>query len=204
MTNKMPDSTLQETNRRKAPAREYLTKFIATLAEEFQNVHPRLLIANLIFAPLPPFVGGRLRTFGLRAAGFDIGRGSLFWGMPTITGPGKIASRLHIGEGCLFNFGCVFDLTGSIAIGHRVGVGHQVLIMTGSHQIGSRACRAGELTTAPVTIEDGAWIGSRSIILPGVTIGAGAVIGAGTLVSRDIPADMLISGEQRISLAKWR
>lgn len=204
MKESVPESHSQEAEARKNGLGTQLTKITSQLALEFQNLHPRLIAANLFASLLPPFVGGRLRRIALRAAGIDIGRGTMFWGMPTITGTGKVASRLRIGEACLINMGCIFDVEDKITLGDNVGLGHEVLIITGSHKIGPRSCRAGELATAPVTIESGAWIGSRAIILPGVTIGAGAVIAAGTVVNRSVSADTLISGNQQVSLAKWR
>jgi maltose O-acetyltransferase len=183
---------------------EIVDKVISTIGKEIYGLHPRFVVINALLSLLPPFVGGRLRRIGLRAAGFNIGHGTMFYGMPSIIGSDNLYAHLKIGEECLFNIGCVFDVADTITIGDRVGIGHQVLIMTGSHKIGTRERRSGELITAPVVIEDGVWIGARSIILPGVTIGAGAVIGAGSMVNKDIPADTLISGNQRISLARWR
>jgi maltose O-acetyltransferase len=54
--------------------------------------------------------------------------------------------------------------------------------------------RAGDLKAEPVTIGDGAWIGARATILPGVTIGGGAVVAAGSVVTRDLPANVLAGG----------
>ncbi|MGD9667563.1 MAG: DapH/DapD/GlmU-related protein [Hyphomicrobiaceae bacterium] len=170
-------------------------QLMASIAREFYGFHPRLLAINLLLAPLPPFVGGGLRRIGLRSAGFDIGRGTLFYGTPTIIGSGKLSDRLRIGERCLFNIGCILDLADKITIGDRASIGHQTLIITGSHKIGSSACRCGELEMAPVEIGDGAWIGARTTILPGVTIGAGSIVGAGSVVTRDIPADSLAVGQ---------
>ncbi|MBP1467271.1 acyltransferase [Candidatus Chloroploca sp. M-50] len=174
-----------------------LTKIISTVGEEVGNLNPRLALAQLLLKPLPPFVGSRLRMFGLRLAGFEIGHGTQFWGMPIITGTGAITSRLHIGKHCLFNIDCIFDLVDTITIKDHVVVGHQALIITGSHVIGPATARAGALKPAPVVLEQGVWLGARVTILPGVTVGAGAVIGAGTVVARDVPANTLIAGSHR-------
>jgi len=53
---------------------------------------------------------------------------------------------------------------------------------------------AEEIPTAPVTIEDGAWLGAGCIVLKGVTIGAGTVVGAGAVVTRDLPAHCIAAG----------
>jgi maltose O-acetyltransferase len=180
------------------------SRVISTLGEEFAALRPRLLLARLLCAVLPDMVGNRLRVYALRAAGFQIGHGCMMYAMPRITGGGPIRQRLKIGQHCLFNVGCLLDLADSITIGDRVGVGHEVLFLTASHEIGSREQRAGAITTAPITIGDGVWIGSRCVILPGVTVGAGSVISVGSIVNCDVPPQTLIKGTQKVSLARWR
>jgi maltose O-acetyltransferase len=73
-------------------------------------------------------------------------------------------------------------------------LGHEVMLMTSSHEIGSDEHRAGPLYTAPITIKDGVWIGSRSVVLPGVTVGAGSVVAAGAIVTKDVPPHTLVGG----------
>ncbi len=140
----------------------------------------------------------------MRLAGFDIGYGSAFWGWPTVVGPADRRSRLHIGEHCGFNVRCFFDLEDEIRFGNQVSVGHEVMFLTHTHRVGLPAQRAGERVTAPSVVHDGAWLGARSTILPGVTIGAGAVIGASVVVAEDVPEHTLFMGNQKISLARWR
>lgn len=162
---------------------------------------PRLYLANMLLAPLPPFVGKRLRVYILRALGFRIGHGTTIWGMPTILGRGDIYSRLTIGELVACNLGVLLELEAPITIASKVAIGHQAMILTSSHKIGSLERRAGEQVHAPVVIEDGAWIGARCVILPGVTIGAGAIIGAGSVVSEDVPPNTLLAGKTIKTLA---
>ena len=68
------------------------------------------------------------------------------------------------------------------------------MVLTQTHDIGPSHRRAGPNRTARVRIGHGCWIGARTVILPGVTIGDGAVIGAGSIVNRDVPADTLVAG----------
>jgi maltose O-acetyltransferase len=171
------------------------SRIISTFGEELTGLHPRLLLARLLCAILPDMVGNRLRVYALRAVGFQIGHGCMMY---------AIRQRLKIGQHCQFNVGCLLDLADSITIGDRVGVGHDVLFLTASHEIGPKEQRAGLLTTAPITIGDGVWIGSRCVILPGVTIGAGSVISVGSIVTSDVPPQTLIKGTQKVSLARWR
>jgi acetyltransferase-like isoleucine patch superfamily enzyme len=151
-------------------------------------------------APLPPFVLSRVRALALRGCGARLGRGSIFWGLPTLLGQGDVGHRLRVGRNCGFNVGCVFDLQAPITIGDRVSVGHQVRFLTGESTTG----RLHAADARPITIGDGAWLGARCTVLAGVTIGAGAVVGAGVTVADDVPAQMLVNGTQRVSLARWR
>jgi maltose O-acetyltransferase len=116
------------------------------------------------------------------------------WGTPTITGGRDLYRKLTIGQGCWFNVDCFFDLGASINIGDHVAIGHQVMILTTSHEIGPPEQRAAALETRPVRIESGAWLGARCTILPGVTIGAGAIVAAGAVVSRDVSPNTMVVG----------
>ncbi len=171
-----------------------LTKLWQVMREELGNLHPRLLLVQLLLAPLPLQVGSRLRTYGLRLAGFRIGHGSTMCGMPRITGSCDLYSKLKIGRDCWFNCGCFFDLEAAIFIGDRVALGQQVMVLTSTHHMGTGERRAGALDTKPVNIHDGAWLGARCIVLPGVTIGDGAVVAAGAVVNKDVPPNTLVAG----------
>jgi maltose O-acetyltransferase len=172
----------------------FFAKLSRVIREETHGVHLRLLLARLLTWPLPPHVGSRLRVHLLRLAGFNIGRGCLMWGMPTLTGGADLYRNLTVGEECWINIGCLFDLGSSIKIGDRVGIGHQVVILTSSHHIGTRERRVGPLYVKPVEIGDGTWVGARAVIFPGVRIGPGAVIAAGSVVTGDVPANTIASG----------
>ena len=67
-------------------------------------------------------------------------------------------------------------------------------MLTSSHGLGDTDQRARHVTADPVRIEDGAWLGVRSIVLPGVTIGRGAVVGAGAVVTVSVAADTIVAG----------
>jgi maltose O-acetyltransferase len=170
------------------------TKIGRLLRAEFEGLHLRLLIARTLSALLPIHVGGRLRGIILRRAGFQIGRGTIFAGTPVITLAGNNYKNLLIGEGCWFNIGCLFDLGAQIKIGSKVSMGHDVLILTSSHEIGTSEQRALALVVKPVNIGSGVWLGSRCTILPGVTIGDGAIVAAGSVVHQDVPPNTLVAG----------
>ena len=167
------------------------------LAPAGRRIHLRWSLARLLCWPLPPFVLSRVRTLALRACGVTIGRGTNFWGLPTLLGTGAFGTRLRVGAFSGFNVGCVFDLAAPITVGDHVSVGHQVRFLT---------CERSEsgAAAAPIAVGDGAWLGARCTVLGGVTIGAGAVVGAGVTVFEDVPAQTLVTGSQTVSLARWR
>lgn len=154
----------------------------------------RWLLAQLLLAPFPNFFGSRIRPEVLRALGFNIGARVCIWGLPTLIGTGKLHKKLSIGHQCLFNIQCFFDLADTISIENNVTLGPQVMLITGAHIIGSSDCRLGPLAPKPIHIKQGAWLGARSTILPGVTIGEGAVIAAGAVVSKDVAPNTVVGG----------
>jgi maltose O-acetyltransferase len=160
----------------------------------------RIRLVEQLFGPLPPFVAARAVTFALRAAGVSIGAASLFWGVPKLVGPAGVSSRLKIGTYCGFNVRAYFELEDRITIGNHVAVGQDVMFLTGAQH--DQRAAAGR--SAPIEIGDGVWLGARCTILPGVKIGAGAVIGASVVVGKDVPPDVLLMGSRSLSLAKWR
>ncbi|WP_228373270.1 acyltransferase [Demequina silvatica] len=69
-----------------------------------------------------------------------------------------------------------------------------VSFITATHEIADSSCRGGRVVSAPVTIEDGCWIGANVTILPGVTVGAGSVIAAGAVVVSTLAPNGLYGG----------
>jgi acetyltransferase-like isoleucine patch superfamily enzyme len=82
---------------------------------------------------------------------------------------------------------------GGVTIGHRVLIASHVAISSLTHvYTGSTIHRT--LRAAPIDIGDDAWIGAHAVLLPGVRIGAGAVVGAGSIVTRDVPPRAIVAG----------
>ena len=81
-----------------------------------------------------------------------------------------------------------------IEIGDNCDIAFQVKFICLTHDIGSSERRAGKARTLPIKIGNGCWIGSEAIILPGVTVGDGCIIAAGSVVSKDCDPDYLYGG----------
>ena len=102
--------------------------------------------------------------------------------------------NVHVGKNVVFNFGCRFVDDADITIGDNTMLGPGVCISTAEHPLSPELRRNGLQYNKPVHIEDNVWIGAGAVILAGVTIGRNAVIGAGSVVTKDIPADSLALG----------
>lgn len=176
------------------PQRPVAKKIRQLFREEFAGLHLRLVVARTLLALLPYHVGGRVRAVVLRMVGFKIGRGTVMAGTPTFIIEGAMRRTLVIGTGCWINIDCLFDLGADIRLGNNVSLGHGVLLLTSSHDIGPAERRASTLSAKPLNIGNGAWLGSRSVILPGVSIGAGAVVAAGAVVHQDVLPNTLVAG----------
>jgi maltose O-acetyltransferase len=169
---------------------------------ELEELHPAVLVSSAIAGLVPRYVANRLRTQILRLAGWRIGDGTFFAGVPKFSGAGRIRSRLSIGSAGWINVGCTFELNDAITIGDRVAIGHEVMMLTSTHKIGTGQRRAGFKVTSPVSIGDGVWLGARSVILPGVTVGDGAVVSTGAVVTKDVPPNSVVAGAPAVVVVK--
>lgn len=119
----------------------------------------------------------------------------------------EVGNEINIEHGAAFNGECSIgnksgigvhcELNGSVCIGSNVMMGPEVVIYTQNHatmrtDISMREQEYNRVET--VIIEDDVWIGRRVIILPGVRIGKGSVLGAGTVIARDIPSYSVVVG----------
>jgi len=167
-------------------------RFGRAIREEF-DVPVRATLVRAVSAGLPHFSFNRVRTVALRVAGLRIGNRSRIMGSIEITGPGGVA-LVSIGNHSFITSPLYVDAGARVTVGNRVHLGHDVMLLTMSHEVGSSEERCGPLTAAPISIGDGVWIGSRVTILPGVSVGKGAVIAAGAVVTRDVPPDTMVAG----------
>lgn len=102
--------------------------------------------------------------------------------------------NIHLGDSVFFNFNCVVLDTARIEIGSHVMFGPNVQIYAPIHPMNAVERRTWLEASKPVTIGSDVWIGGGAIICPGVTIGDRVVIGADSVVTRDIPADVFAAG----------
>lgn len=100
--------------------------------------------------------------------------------------------NIKVGKNVFINSGCCFQDQGGIELGDGCLIGHQTVIATLNHDI-SPATRS-SMTPAKVILGKNVWVGAHSTILPGVTIGDNAVIAAGAVVTKDVPANAVVAG----------
>lgn len=126
------------------------------------------------------FPGWRLRL--LRGCGFHVGR------------------DVYIADGLII----VEELAGPerLTIGDRVSMAPRVMLVLSSHPNASRIRPFAPTARGDITIEDDAWIGACAVILPGVTVGRGAVVGAGSVVTSDVPPLTVVAGQPAKAVRK--
>jgi maltose O-acetyltransferase len=150
---------------------------------------------------------GRCRTLVERfnATGFDqtAARGAILADLLGDLGEGAeimapfqcdYGYQIRIGPRTFINYGAVVLDAAAVTIGADVQIGPRAQLLTALHPLQAEPRRRGVETAAPVSIGDGAWLAAGVIVCPGVSIGADAVIGAGSVVTRDMPARHLCFG----------
>ena len=101
---------------------------------------------------------------------------------------------ISIGEGTFINYSCTMLDSGHIRIGSHCQIGPNCQFYTPSHPLGYIELRKPVETSWPITIGDDCWLGGGVIVLPGITVGARSIIGAGSVVTKDIPEDSVAVG----------
>jgi maltose O-acetyltransferase len=127
-----------------------------------------------------------MRETGVRMVVAEAGKGLRVFGRVRIDMPQKI----YIGDDCTLNEGVLIIGRDDVRIGNGVTLSASVLITSASLENG----QARGHSQAPVTIGDNAWLAANVTVLPGVKIGEGAVIAAGAVVTKDIPANVMAAG----------
>lgn len=97
-----------------------------------------------------------------------------------------------VGERVFINMGCKFQDQGGITIDDGALIGHNVVLATLNHLIEPE--KRGGMTYAPIHIGKNVWIGANATVLPGVTIGDGAIVAAGSVVTKDVLPRTIVGG----------
>jgi maltose O-acetyltransferase len=169
-------------------------RFLRVFYEDTRQFSPAIHLAQGTTRLFPQFCFNRLRTELFRSAGLKIGHGSLLMGDLILSGDGDWREQFSIGEGSYITGPLRVNLGAPVRIGSRIDIGHDCLLVTVNHAIGGPDKRSGVSRTEPIIIEDGAWLASRVTVLPGITIGRGAVVAAGAVVTSDVAPDTLVGG----------
>lgn len=189
-----PEATALTPAPRPAAKGSLLRRVWRVVRGEFSGLHPRLWLLDRVVALLPYQAFPRLRAALYRLGGISIGSRTLILGRLQLGGHGPIARRLRIGSHCVLNSPLFLDLTGSITIGDHVHVGHHTVLVTADHEIGSPWRRGGQVTPAPIVIEDGCLVGARVTIMPGVRVSRHSIVTPGSMVAASVPASKLVGG----------
>ena len=113
-----------------------------------------------------------------------------------------LGTNIKLGKNVLINYDCILLDTGEISIGDNTLIGPGTKIVTAVHSLEAEKRKDWSVSCVSVKIGESVWIGAGAVILPGVTIGARSVIGAGSVVTKDVPSDTLAVGNPARILRK--
>jgi maltose O-acetyltransferase len=122
-----------------------------------------------------------------RLCSWSIGAGTVVERGATVTARGGVT----VGDGCVVNDGVTLDGMGGLVIGDRVNFSPEALVLTADHDPDSSVF---QWRARPVSIGSRAWISTRALVLPGSTVGEGAVVCAGAVVTGDVPPFTMVAG----------
>lgn len=129
-----------------------------------------------------------LRTLFSKLIGKPVDESFAFF-PPFYTDCGK---NINIGKNVFLNMGCKFQDQGGIFIGDGTLIGHNVVLATLNHAMDPE--ERSSMIPAPIHIGKRVWIGANATVLPGVTIGDGAIVAAGAVVTKDVPENTVVGG----------
>lgn len=154
----------------------------ATLRERSLRVWEH--VYNMVINKIPFHC---VRLAWLRLGGAKIGKGSSIWRNTEILG----MDNLRMGDDSVIAWHCQIDARAGLIIGDHVAIASHVLLVAGSHDLMAPEFWS---VSAPIYIDDYAWIASRAIVAHGARIGRGAVVTANTLVSKEVPPYKIVGG----------
>ncbi|MEE1091826.1 MAG: WcaF family extracellular polysaccharide biosynthesis acetyltransferase [Prevotella sp.] len=141
--------------------------------------------AFLVRASWNPFMG--IKVFLLRLFGAKIGKGLVIKNNVTVKFPWKLV----VGDNCWLGEHCWIDNLDCVTIGSNVCVSQGAMLLTGNHDYNIYNM---PYRNAPIVIEDGAWVGARAVVCPGVTVHSNAVLSVGSVATRDLEENAIYQG----------
>lgn len=103
-------------------------------------------------------------------------------------------TNVHVGKNVVINFNCIFVDDGEIFIGDDCMIGPGCNLATSIHPISPRLRRHKLQYNKPIHIGNNVWFGAGVTVLPGITIGDNSIVGAGSVVTKDVPANVIVAG----------
>lgn len=183
---------MRRANARRLTAGMDDSRLIATRSPEFSALYERVKVATRLSARLSELCmdeAESIRQAFEELIGKPVGE-SFNLIPPFYTDYGL---NITVGRAIFIGYECAFTGHAAIDIADEVMIAHKVNLITAGHPVEPDKRRA-HITAAPITIETNVWIGAAATILPGVRIGAGAVVAAGAVVTHDVPAATLVAG----------
>lgn len=169
----------------------------------------KMLAGELYLASDPELVAAQARAQELLAAfngaapGAEAERRAILHELLGAMGEGVVikpslrcdyGTQIRIGARSFINYDAVMLDCAAIEIGADVQIAPGVHLYTATHPLDGPLRRSGAEFARPITIGDGVWLGGGTIVCPGVTIGANTVVGAGSVVTKDLPANCVAAG----------
>ncbi|HST75981.1 MAG TPA: sugar O-acetyltransferase [Acetobacteraceae bacterium] len=173
------------------------------------NEREKMLAGEQYRSADPELVAARQRAAGLLARynrtepADQAGRAALLGELFGSGGEGAVimpmfacdyGTNIRLGQRAFINYNCVFLDCAAIEIGDDLQMAPAVQLYTALHPLDAETRRSGLEAARPIHVGNDVWIGGGAIVLPGVTIGDRSVIAAGSVVTRDVPPDMLVAG----------
>ena len=171
---------------------------------KFDNAHyrpgslPKRLVwylVNVLFFKNPVSVGSSFKAVILRLFGAKIGRGLVIKPSVNI----KYPWFLDIGDHCWIGEEVWIDNLAQVSIGNHVCISQGALLLTGNHDY---RIPTFDLITQPILLEDGCWIGAKSVVCPGVTCHSHAVLSVGSVATHDLEAYTIYQGNPAQAVRK--
>lgn len=164
-----------------------------------ENFSPHLFAADAVSSLLPPRILSFARAAAYREAGCNIHPNVQFLGDITLAGAKDRASWFHAEDGVIIGRDVYFLLGADVILKKNVSIGQHSRFYTITHVLGFGSKRMGEKCfSKPIVVEEGAWLGNSCIVMPGVTIGKGAVVSACSVVTENVVPHTLVRGNPAV------